>query len=169
VSDSAGAAATGRDAAGKDGVAGRAEFSERLYVPWWGWPLPLAAAVLLAAEVHMGYPGVRAWLPYLVTVPLVVLTMLWLGRVKVELRDGQLWVGDAHLPLEFVGEVEVLPASAKRRALGRELDPQAFVVHRGWVGPVLRVELTDPDDPTPYWLFSARSAERLAELLRGGR
>ncbi|MBY8851332.1 DUF3093 domain-containing protein, partial [Saccharothrix sp. MB29] len=42
----------------------------------------------------------------------------------------------------------------------------AYVVHRGWVGPVVKVELRDPQDPTPYWLFSARSAERLAAVLR---
>jgi hypothetical protein len=146
----------------------RLAFSERLAVPWWGWLLPLLAAVLLAAEIHMGYPGVRSWLPYLITVPFTVVMLLRLGRVKVEVRDGELRVGDAHLPLRFVGDVEVLPAQAKRKALGPELNPTAFLVHRGWVGPVLRVHLTDPADPTPYWLFSVRSANRLAAVLRQG-
>ncbi|GAA0647223.1 DUF3093 domain-containing protein [Kutzneria viridogrisea] len=142
------------------------EFSERLYVPWWGWPLPLVAAVLLAAEVHMGYPGVRAWLPYLITVPLVVAALLWLGRSTVRVRGGELWVGDAHVPLEFVEQVEVVSAKDKRRAMGPDLDPTAFVVHRAWVGPMVRIYLNDPADPTPYWLFSVRSGERLAALLR---
>ncbi len=146
-------------------------FAERLSVPWWGWPLPLAAAVILAAEIHMGHQGVRSWLPYLITVPLVVWVLFWLGRVRVSVRDGELWVGDAHLPLEFVGEVTTLTAAEKRPALGRDLDPAAFVVHRGWIGPVVLMELTDENDPTPYWLFSARDAERLAAVLRehGGR
>jgi hypothetical protein len=30
----------------------------------------------------------------------------------------------------------------------------------------VRVELTDPEDPTPYWLFSTRRPQRVAELLR---
>ena len=50
--------------------------------------------------------------------------------------------------------------------LGPDLDPAAFVLHTGWVGPVLRVMLTDPADPTPYWVFSVRHAEQLAALLR---
>ncbi|MBB4676968.1 hypothetical protein HNR67_003086 [Crossiella cryophila] len=141
-------------------------FSERLYLPWWGWPLPLAGAVLLAAEIHMGYPGVRSWLPYLLLVPLVVVTMLWLGRRQVQVKGGELWVGEAHLPLEFVGRVSTLNAEEKRPALGRDLDPAAFVAHQGWVGPAVLVELTDPDDPTPYWIFSVRQAEKLAGLLR---
>ncbi|MCP2168327.1 DUF3093 domain-containing protein [Goodfellowiella coeruleoviolacea] len=144
----------------------RPEFSERLSVPWWGWPLPLVAGCLLAAEVNMGFPGIWYWLPYLVAVPLVVLLLLMFGRTRVRLADDELWVGDAHLPVEFIDSVEAISAKDKRKALGPELDPRAFVLHRGWVGPVLRVRLNDPDDPTPYWLFSVRAADRLAELLR---
>jgi len=146
----------------------RPSFDERLWVPWWGWPLPLVAAVLLAAEVHMGYPGVRAWLPYLVTVPLVVLVMVLAGRSRVRVAGGELWVGDAHVPLRFVDEVEVVGAKDKRRAMGPDLDPAAFVVHRPWVAPAVRVYLRNPVDPTPYWLFSVRSAERLACVLAAG-
>ncbi|MFD1150650.1 DUF3093 domain-containing protein [Saccharothrix hoggarensis] len=141
-------------------------FRERLYVPWWGWPLPLAAAALLAAEIHMGFPGVRSWLPYVITVPLALLLIVRMGSTKVEVSGGELRVGAAHVPLDLLGEVEVFDAKAKRKAMGPNLDPLAFVTHRGWVGPMVRVELKDPADPTPYWLFSVRSAEELAALLR---
>ncbi|KAA2254943.1 DUF3093 domain-containing protein [Solihabitans fulvus] len=161
MTDSAGAAAT------RGGATNHAQpdFSERLYVPWWAWPLPLLAAVLLAAEIHMGFHGVRSWLPYLVTVPLVLLVLLRLGRQKVEVRDGELRVGDAHMPLRLLGEAEVISAKDKRKALGPELEPTAFVSHRGWVGPIVRVQVADPDDPTPYWVFSVRAADRLAALI----
>src|SRR5690606_27790666 len=39
-------------------------FSERMWVPWWWWPIGLGVAALLAAELHMGAPGMYAWLPY---------------------------------------------------------------------------------------------------------
>jgi hypothetical protein len=139
---------------------------ERLSVAWWGWPLPLVAAGLLAAEIHMGYPGVRAWLPYVVLLPLTVFVLFWAGRTRVRVAGDELWVGDAHLPLRFIGDVEVLTAHEKRPALGRDLDPAAYVMHKGWIPTAVRVHLTDPDDPTPYWLFSTRSPEKLAGLLR---
>ncbi|WNV83727.1 DUF3093 domain-containing protein [Umezawaea sp. Da 62-37] len=141
-------------------------FEERLYVPWWGWLLPVSAAVLLAAEIHMGFPGVRSWLPYVITVPLVVLMILRLGSLKVAVAGGELRVGDAHVPLDLLGDVEVFTAKTKRKAMGPHLDPAAFVAHRGWVGPMVKVALVDPEDPTPYWLFSARKAEELARLLK---
>jgi len=150
--------------------AAEALYSERLYVAWWAWPLPLAAAVLIAAEIHMGFPAVPVWLPYLVLVPLAVFVLVRMSMTKVALvrtgQDTELHAGDARLPVRFVGQVDVVEKDAKRKAMGPELDPAAYVVHRGWIGTMVRVHLTDPDDPTPYWLFSTRKPHRLAELLR---
>lgn len=143
-----------------------AAFTERLAVPLWWWPLAFGIATLLAAEVHMGYPGVRAWLPYLLTVPLASVVLGLMGRHRVVLRGGELRVGPAHIPLRHLGQVEVIYPNAKRRALGPDLDPAAFVLHTGWVGPMLRIAVTDPADPTPYWIFSVSQAEKLAEMLR---
>lgn len=146
-------------------------YSERLYVAWWGWLLPLAAAVLIAAEIHLGYPGVRAWLPYVIAVPLAIALLLALGRTRITIdgegADRELRVADARLPVRFIGEVDVIDKHGKRKAMGPDLDPAAYLVHRGWVGPLVRVHLTDPDDPAPYWLFSTRRPQRVAELLRG--
>jgi hypothetical protein len=143
-------------------------YRERLYVTWYWWLLPLVGAGLLAAEVHLGYPGVRAWLPYVLLLPLTALLIWRAGRTGVRVQDGELWVGNAHLPLRFVGEVQIVSAKDKRRVLGPHLDPAAFVLHRGWIGPVIRLRLTDSEDPTPYWVISTRHPDRLAEALRAG-
>jgi hypothetical protein len=143
-------------------------YGERLSVPWWWWPPALVVAVLLAAEVHMGHPGVRAWLPYVLLVPLVVAALVWLGRVQVGVdREGEpeIRAGVAHLPVRWIGRVDVATGEAKRTALGPDLDPEAFVLHRPWIGPVVRLEVLDPDDPTPYWVVSTRHPERLLAAL----
>ncbi|MGH3630016.1 MAG: DUF3093 domain-containing protein [Sciscionella sp.] len=140
-------------------------FTERLYIPWRHWILPLVAAGLLAAEVHMGYPGVRSWLPYLITVPIAVAFLVKFGNTKIVLTEDELWVGTARLPVDRVGTIEALADGDKRRAMGPELDPLAFVLHHGWIPNVLRIELLDPADPTPYWIFSVRHADALATLL----
>lgn len=140
-------------------------------MPWWWYVLAVGLGVLLGAEVHLGYPGLRAWVGYAVLVPLAVAVLVVLGRTRVRVTDGELRVGSAVLPLHRVGRVEVVDRRDKQAALGPELDPAAFVLHRGWVGPLVRLEVTDPDDPTPYWVFSVREPDRLLPHLTtdGGR
>lgn len=139
-------------------------------MPWWWWPPALVVVVLMAAEVHMGHPGVRAWLPYVLLIPMAVAALVWLGRVRVGVAPGddggpEVRAGVAHLPVRLVGRVDVATGEAKRAALGPDLDPDAFVVHRPWVGPVVRLEVLDPDDPAPYWVVSTRHPERLLSAL----
>lgn len=134
-------------------------------MPWW-WFLPaIGVGVLLGAEVHLGYPGVRSWVGYALAVPLLVAALFWSGRTRVQVAGGELRVGAARLPLRFVGATDIVRKADKQVALGPELDPQAHLLHRAWVGPVVRVELLDPDDPTPYWIFSTRDPEGLIRAL----
>jgi hypothetical protein len=146
-------------------TSGTPRFDERLSVPLW-WYLPaIGLAVLLGAEVHMGYPGVRSWIGYAITVPLCLGAMIWLGHVRVRVADGELHAGDARLPLRHVGHVDVVARENKQVALGPELDPAAHLVHRAWIGTVVRIEVTDPDDDTPYWIVSTRDPDALVAAL----
>ncbi|GAA3236520.1 DUF3093 domain-containing protein [Pseudonocardia petroleophila] len=135
-------------------------------MPWW-WYLPaIGVAVLLGAEIHMGYPGVRAWIGYAALIPLAVAVLVWLGRVRVRVGDGVLRAGDAVLPLAHVGRVDVIrDRDAKQVALGPDLDPTAHLLHRAWVRPVVRVEVTDPASDAPYWVVSVRDADGLVAAL----
>lgn len=126
----------------------------------------MGVAGLLAAEVHLGSPGVRAWLPYLVTVPVAVWALVRLGSLRVRVSGDELRVGQAHLPLNLVSRSAEVPASAKRAALGRQLDPAAFVQHRPWVPTMVLLVLDDPTDPTPYWLVSTRRPVQLLAAVR---
>jgi Protein of unknown function (DUF3093) len=146
-------------------TSGTARFDERLSVPFW-WYLPaIAVAVLLGAEVHMGYPGIRSWIGYAILVPVAVSAMFSLGRTRVRVLDDELQVGSEILALRHVGRIDIVAKADKQAALGPQLDPAAFLVHRGWVGPMIRIEVTDRTDPHPYWVISVRDPEALATAL----
>src|SRR5690242_6591181 len=125
---------------------------ERLRVPWYWWPAGLVIGGLCAAEVHQDAAGVRAWIPYPVTAALVAAALFWLGRVRLRVAGGELRVDDAHIGVEYLASVRALDAEAKRRLLGVDADPSAFLVHRPWIGPAVMATLDDPRDPHPYWL-----------------
>lgn len=148
-------------------------YRERLRVPLWWWPLGFGLAAVVATEVNMGVRQLPDWLPFAVLFAVAAGALLWLGRSEVRVvgadgKDGsvELWAGQAHLPVTVIARSAGVPASAKSTALGRQLDPAAFVAHRAWVGPMVLVVLDDPDDPTPYWLFSTRHPDRVLSALR---
>ncbi|MGB9378439.1 MAG: DUF3093 domain-containing protein [Mycobacteriales bacterium] len=142
---------------------------EKLRLPLWWWPLGLSAGALLAAEIHLGYPGLRSWLPYAIVLPIVALGLWRLGRIHIRIADAELWVDDAHLPLPRIAAVEPLDRAATRAALGPDLHALAFVVHRAWVPGSVAITLDDPDDPTPYWIVSTRHPAALTAALRNTR
>lgn len=145
-------------------------YRERLWVPWW-WILPAAGlAVLIAYEVGLGVAGIPEWVPFAVLLPVAAAVLLWFSKTELQVvrrpdGDTELWVGGAHLPTSVITRTAEVPRSAKSAALGRQLDPAAYVVHRAWVGALVLVVLDDPDDPTPYWLVSTRHPDRLLAAL----
>lgn len=146
-------------------------YRERLWVPWWWWLPGLGLAALIALEVNQGIAALPDWLPYAVLLPVAAVTLVWLGRVELRVvhddaGGAELWVGNAHLPASVISRSAEVPRSAKSAALGRQLDPAAYVVHRAWIGPLVLLVLDDPDDPTPYWLVSARHPDRVLAALR---
>jgi len=149
-------------------------YRERLRVPWWWWPIGVGLSSVLALEVNMGIRNIPDWLPYAALAAVAVGVLLWLSRVEIRVVDTgagaeseiELWAGQAHLPASVVSRSAVVPRSAKSAALGRQLDPAAFVLHRNWVGPMVLVVLDDPDDPTPYWMVSSRHPDRVLSALK---
>jgi hypothetical protein len=144
-------------------------YRERLRVPASWWLLPVAAALSMWLAFQHAYGPVVS-----VPVAAVVLAgvgggLLAYGLATVAVDDGAFVAGRARLPLWAVGRVDVLPAAEARAARGPDADPRAYFLIRGYVGPMVRVEVDDPADPVPYWLVSTRRPHRLAAALAAAR
>ena len=139
-------------------------------MPWWWWLPGLGASALIATEVNMGVRALPDWLPYSVLAAVAAGVLMWLSRTEIKVIDNgsdrELWAGQAHLPMSVVTRSAEIPRTAKSAALGRQLDPAAFVLHRSWIGSLILLVLEDPDDPTPYWLVSCRHPDRVLAALR---
>lgn len=133
------------------------------------WLAAAAGVALLGAEIWLGSPGPRAWLPFLVLIPAAAWALWWLGRIRVVVRGDELLVDDARLPVRFVADAVALDAAGRRELLGVGAHPYAFVVQRPWIRGAVQVVLNDPADPTPYWMVSSRHPTRLADAILATR
>ena len=141
-------------------------YHERLGVPlrWWVQGTMLIATFWLAFVVSMP----AAWASTATGVLLAIMVLLFwgYGSPRIEVGDGWLRVGRARISGEYLGGAEPLDPEATRRVAGREADARAYLLLRPYLKRAVRVGISDPRDPAPYWLVSTRDPEHLAAAIR---
>ncbi|MEU7108737.1 DUF3093 domain-containing protein [Streptomyces sp. NPDC046215] len=139
-------------------------YEERLTAPrsWWFFAVLVGVAMALIllplgkAPMFGGLVGGGA---------LAMAAVSSYGAVRIRVVGGALVAGDARIPVEALGVPEVLDAQEARAWRTHKADTRAFMLLRGYVPTAVRIEITDPEDPTPYVYLSTRSPERLAAAL----
>ncbi|HLS34423.1 MAG TPA: DUF3093 domain-containing protein [Brevibacterium sp.] len=138
-------------------------YSERLFpsAPWWITLMLLSAMTSLLALPISRVGAVI--LPLLVAAGVI----LWMRSLsaRVVVTDESFVAGPARIERSFITAVSGHDAQDAFAQRGHQLDVRAFLVLRPWVKPVVRVEIDDPADPTPYWLVSTRHPQELAAVL----
>lgn len=171
-----------RSSAAPNSATTREVYAERQWIPVWWWLAALAVAALVGYELGLALRSIPTWVFIAIMIPLAGLLCLWLSREQLTVsHDGLEGADDgrptgtldikgrAHLPLSAISRTVSVPASARSAAMGRQLDPEAFVAQRTWVKTMVLIVLDDPEDPTPYWLVSTRHPDRLMAALGSGR
>jgi hypothetical protein len=133
------------------------------------WPAPwlfIATALVIPASLLVFFPiSQTAGIVTAVVLYGGCVALLLLAAPVIEVTDSELVAGKARLPRRLVGSVESFEREEAQLERGQRLDARAWLLIRGWVDPVVRVEVLDERDPTPYWLLSTRHPRELAEAL----
>ncbi|HET8896169.1 MAG TPA: DUF3093 domain-containing protein [Protaetiibacter sp.] len=130
------------------------------------WPAPwifLATALVIPASLLVFLPisTLAGWLVAIALYGAIVATLL-ISTPTIEVDGDELRAGRARLPLSAVGAVRAARGADAVHERGVGLHADAWLLIRGWIPDVVRVELDDPADPTPYWIISSRRADQLA-------
>ena len=91
---------------------------------------------------------------------------MYLSAPRIVVTATTLQAGKATIERTFIGAVSTFGGDAARAERGVNLDARAWTLFRGYIAPVVKIELTDASDPTPYWLISTREPQKLAGVLR---
>ncbi|MEU8463499.1 DUF3093 domain-containing protein [Streptomyces sp. NPDC029003] len=145
-----------------------AHHDERLSAPrsWWG----IAALTGVACALMLLPLGALPPLAGLVGgTALAGMLVSSYGSARVRVVNGSLAAGDARIPVSALGEPEVLEAEEARAWRTYKADMRAFMLMRSYVPTAVRVEVTDPDDPTPYLYVSTREPRALAAAIRAAK
>ena len=142
-------------------------YRERLWPAAWlffATALVIPASLLVFVPIDLGVGAIVAVVLYAGCV-----AALLFGAPVIEVTEEHFVAGKARLPIRFVGSAEGFAGEEATLERGQRLDARAWLVLRGWVSSVVRVEVADAEDPTPYWLVSTRHPDRIVKALAEAR
>ena len=133
------------------------------------WPAPwlfIATALVIPASLLVFLPiDFRVGIATAIVLYAGCVIALLLGSPVVEVTETEFRAGRARLPLAAVGTVTGYRGDEATLERGRHLDARAWLLIRGWISPVVKVEVADETDPAPYWLVSTRQPDAVIDAL----
>jgi len=142
-------------------------YRERLSPSLWA----LVAAAVCGPMAALVFAPIDTTLALVVgaVVGVAFVALLVAGSPTIEVRDGMLRAGRARIAADLLGDPRIVTGDDARIARGQELDPRAWHVIRGGIDGVAIFPVLDADDPTPVWVLSSRTPDRLAAAVRRAR
>lgn len=145
----------------------RPVFRERL------WPTPwlFVALLLIVPAVTLAVMPLNAGLALPLGIGFYVLIAgsLTLAAPAISVENGILAAGRARIPVSLLGEAVALDSDALRTAIGPQLDARAHLLVRGYIHRGVKIEVTDPADPAPYWVLTTRKPRTLLAAIDAAR
>ena len=142
-------------------------YRERLWPSAW---LYISTALVIPASFLILMPvSIPAGIITAIVLYAGCVAALLLSAPVIEVTASEFRAGRARLPLDAAGEVTAHRGDDAQLERGRRLDARAWLLIRGWVSPVVRVEVTDETDPAPYWLVSTRQPDAVIDAFSKAR
>jgi hypothetical protein len=138
-------------------------YRERLLPGPWTF---LSTALVIPASLLV-------FLPINVVVGVIVAIVMYAACVGalivtspvLEVGTQGLTAGRATVPIAHIGAASAYERKEATLERGQNLDARAWLVIRGWIDPVVKVEILDEQDPAPYWLVSTRQPAAVIKAL----
>lgn len=129
--------------------------------------LNLILPVLLFPSVYAVMLPINApfALPVASILTIVFVVFVVSSAPVIELTENVLKARGASIERKFLGRATVIPKNEVFSELGTKLDARAWLAIQASVRGLVKIEVLDPKDPTPYWLISTRRPEELAKYL----
>lgn len=132
-------------------------------VGWWLMAALFALSLLIAVIFYLG--PVWGFGAGLLVMVVMGIAFARYGHEQIRVEADRLWVGAASIEWAYVAGARSLDEPATRRRRGPESDARAYLVLRPYLNRAVEVTISDRSDPTPYWLLSTRSPDRLAAAI----
>ena len=144
-----------------------AAYRERLWPATWVF---LATALVIPASLLVFLP-ISMVLGVICSIVLYasIVIVLIVTTPTLEVTGSVIRAGRARIDSRFVRASTAFAGDEATAERGVRLDARSWLLVRGWIPDIVRIDLDDPDDPTPYWIVSSRHATAFAIAIDAAR
>jgi hypothetical protein len=152
-----------------EGVDGKSPvFQERLWPSVGQWVFAFIMTSSLGIAYGRAY-GADLGIVVGIIATIAVAIGLAVNTPLIQIDELNFRVGRARLPLQYVGKIQILDEEQSRRARSTDANSNAHFQLRGGIKTTVIVEVTDPQDPHPYWQVSSRNPDALIAALNAAK
>ena len=152
-----------------EGVDGKSPvFQERLWPSVGQWVFAFIMTSSLGIAYGRAY-GADLGIVVGIIATIAVAIGLVVNTPLIQIDELNFRVGRARLPLQFVGKIQKLNEDQSRRARSTDANSNAHFQLRGGIKNTVIVEVTDAEDPHPYWQVSSRNPDALIAALNAAK
>ncbi len=95
----------------------------------------------------------------------LVLLATWIFSPLISLTADRLTIGKVKIETKYLGKAMSIEGDEVFMERGTLLDSRAYTVFQIGVKQLVKIDINDERDPTPYWLIASRNPEVIAGLL----
>ena len=139
-------------------------YDERLTAPLSMWLFPAGSGISFGLVFYL-FGIVPGLLGLVAGAAAAAVLLSSYGSARIRVVQGLLVAGDARIPVEALGPAHPMDREEAFAWRTRKANARAFMLLRSYIPTALRVDVTDPQDPTPYLYLSTRDPEGLAAAL----
>ena len=139
-------------------------FKEVLRPPIWVLAFIYFLLLSLVIALWAAFDNTVAFTSF-VAATIAIIYIAYAMRSTITFDGEELRIDRAHIESKYLGKVTILDSEAMRLLRTRDADPAAYLAIKFWTPAGIKIEVTDPRDPTPYWLITSKCGEEIAALL----
>ena len=139
-------------------------FKEVLRPPIWVLAFIYFLLLSLVIALWAAFENTVAFTSF-VAATIAIIYIAYAMRSTITFDGEELRIDRAHIESKYLGKVTILDSGAMRLLRTRDADPAAYLAIKFWAPTGIKIEVTDPRDPTPYWLITSKRGEEIAALL----
>ncbi|WP_042393797.1 DUF3093 domain-containing protein [Streptacidiphilus carbonis] len=139
-------------------------YDERLTAPLTMWLFPAGSGISFGLVFYL-FGIVPGLLGLVAGAAAAAVLLSSYGSARIRVVQGLLVAGEARIPVEALGTAHPMDREEAFAWRTRKANARAFMLLRSYIPTALRVDVTDPQDPTPYLYLSTRAPEALAAAL----